>query len=393
MLQSIAIIVLSSLVLGSVLKKLNLPPLLAMLIVGMVFGPYVLGIVDQKLLNMSYELRQLALIVILTRAGLSLNVEKLKSVGKSAVFMSFVPALFEIGAYVLFATLIIRISAIDALLLGSVMAAVSPAVVVPRMLKLKELGYDKSSKVPALITASSSVDDVVVIVLFTAFLGMSAGSGFDLNVLWQIPVSIVLGIVVGVGVGKLISATVVKFKISNTIKMIIIICISILLMWLQEAVPQVPYSALLSIVTMAVIVNTDKPVKAEELSGKYSNLWIFAEIMLFALIGAEVDISYALDSGFAILGVIALCLLVRMLGVVVALIGSKMSIKEKVFCAISYMPKATVQAGIGGVALGMGLAVGQTILAFAVIGILFTAPLGALLMDVTYKKLLPPVGD
>ncbi len=389
MLQSIAIIVLSSLILGSVFKKLNLPPLLAMLLLGIVFGSYVLDIIDDKLLDMSYELRQLALIIILTRAGLSLNLQKLRSVGRPAVFMSFVPACFEIGAYVLFATLLMGVDVLDALLIGSVMAAVSPAVVVPRMLKLKELGYDSVTKVPSLITAAASVDDVIVIVLFTAFLGMSCGQGFDINILWSIPVSIVLGIAVGLLLGKAIAMFIKRIKVNSVIQMLIIISLSILLLWVEDIMTVVPYSALLSIITLAVMINTDSPKQAEPLSNTYSKLWIFAEIMLFALIGAEVDINYALDSGFAILGIIVLCLIARMLGVIVSLIGADLTIKEKLYCAISYTPKATVQAGIGGIALGLALPIGQTVLAFAVIGILFTAPIGAFAMDMTYKKLLP----
>ncbi|MFI3228837.1 MAG: cation:proton antiporter [Bacillota bacterium] len=391
MLESIAIIVLSSLILGSVFKKLRLPPLLAMLTIGIVFGPFVLDIIDQKLLDISYELRQLALVIILTRAGLSLNLTQLRNIGRPALLMSFVPALCEIMAYVLFATLLMGVSVTDALLIGSVMAAISPAVVVPKMLKLKELGYDSVSKVPSIITASSSVDDVFVIVLFTAFVAMAGGDGFNLNVLWHIPVSILLGIVVGVLIGKILSTVMKKCNLSNSIKVVVLLCISVGLLWLENLVEVVPYSALLSIISLAVIINTDNPSTAKPLSDKYAKLWIVAEIMLFALIGAEVDISYALDSGAIIVVVILLSLLIRMLGVFLALLGSGIAKKERLFCAIAYTPKATVQAAIGGVALAMALPIGQTVLSFAVIGIIITAPLGAFLIEISYKKLLPPL--
>lgn len=389
MLTSLALLILLSLILKNITTKLHLPPLLGMLLVGMLLGPYALNILDDSLLSISYYLRQLALIIILTRAGLSLNIAQLKQIGKPALLMSFVPALCEISAYTIFATIILSVSITDALLIGSVMAAVSPAVIVPRMIKLKEEGYDNCTTVPSLITASSSVDDVVVIVLFTAFLSMASSGTLDLNILWQIPTSILLGIIVGIIVGKL--TALICDKLNNNTVVLILMSVAMLLLWLQDTISAtIPYSALLSIITMAIIINNNRPIQCATISAKYNSMWSIAEILLFCLIGAEVDISYALENGMIITLIILLCLLGRMIGVAISLIGSKLSIKEKIFCAFAYTPKATVQAAIGGVALAMALPIGNTVLSFAVIGILLTAPLGALLIDTSYKHLLPP---
>lgn len=389
MLVSIAIILLCAIILGSIFSKIKLPAILAMLLIGIVLGPFVLDIIDGKILSISEELRQLALIIILTRAGLSLDIKELKSVGKSAVLMSFLPATFEIIGYVVFATLLLNLSIANSLLIGSVMAAVSPAVVVPRMLKIKQEGYGVNKKIPQIITAASSVDDVYVLILFSSFLVLSGGAGFSFNILWQIPASIVFGIIVGIIVGFLLVKLFKKVHMRDTLKVLLMLSFAFLLVGLETLIKGiVPYSALLSVVTIGIMLSSFDKVRADKLASKYSKLWVFAEILLFVLVGASVDVSYAVSNGAMIIAVIALALVFRCCAVMLALIGSKLDIKEKLFCMIAYLPKATVQAAIGGVALAMGLIIGQTVLSFAVVGILFTAPLGAILIDFTYKKLL-----
>lgn len=370
-LTSLAVICLCALLLGSVLSKIKLPPLLGMLVVGIVLGPYVLDLIAPSILGISADLRQLALIIILARAGLNLNLKDLKKNGVSAVLMCFVPATAEILGYMLLGTLILKMELLDAALLGSVMAAVSPAVVVPRMLKLKESG------------------DVYVIVLFTSLTSMADGGSFSWNFLWQVPVSIVLGIGVGIAVGLLFVLFIKKFHMRDSIKVILILSISFLFVALEDAVEKwVPYSGLLSVISFGAVIFARHSVCAQRLSAKFSKLWIFAEILLFVLVGAEVNIQYALQNCGLIICVILLALLFRMAGVFLCVCFSKLNIKERLFCMIAYSPKATVQAAIGAIPLTMGLACGQTILTAAVLAIIITAPLGAFLTDLTYKKLL-----
>lgn len=388
-LTSIAVISLCALLLGTLCNKIKLPPLIGMLITGIVLGPYVLALISPSLLDLSADLRKLALIIILTRAGLNLNLKDLKKNGVCAVLLCFLPALTEIGGYMLLGTLILKMTVLDAALLGSVMAAVSPAVVVPRMLKLKESGYGTDKGIPDMIMTGASADDVFVIVLFTSLTAMSEGAAFSFDIFWQVPLSIVLGIAVGILVGWLFVLFIKRFHIRDSIKVILILCLSLLFVTAENyAGEYVPYSSLLSVITFGAVIFARHSVCAERLSKKFSKLWIFAEILLFVLVGAEVNLQYAAANFGPIIGVIALALLFRMAGVFVSVSFSALNMKEKLFCMIAYCPKATVQAAIGAIPLTMGLACGQTILTAAVLSILITAPLGAFLTDITYKKLL-----
>ena len=388
-LTSLAVICLCALLLGSICSKIKLPPLLGMLIVGIVLGPYVLNLIAPSILSISADLRKLALIIILTRAGLNLNLKDLRKNGISAVMLCFIPATAEILGYLLLGTLILKLPSLDAAILGCVMAAVSPAVVVPRMLKLKENGYGTDKGIPDMIMTGASADDVFVIVLFTSLTTMAAGGAFSWNIVWQIPVSIILEIGMGIAVGFLFVLFVKKIHIRDSIKVILILSISFLFVALENAVDAwVPYSGLLSVIAFGAVIFAKHEVCATRLSSKFSKLWIFAEILLFVLVGAEVNIKYALQNSGPIIGVILLALLFRMVGVFFCVMFAKLNTKERLFCMIAYSPKATVQAAIGALPLAMGLASGQTILTAAVLAILITAPLGAFLTDLTYKKLL-----
>lgn len=388
-LTSLAVICLCALLLGSICNKIKLPPLLGMLIVGIVLGPYVLNAIDPTILTASSDLRELALIIILTRAGLNLDLKDLKKNGVSALLLCFVPACFEIAAYVLFATTILSMQVIDSAILGCVMAAVSPAVVVPRMLRLKENGYGADKGIPDMIMTGASADDVFVIVLFTAFTSMSEGAGFSWSVLWRVPVSILLGIAAGIAVGALFVLFVKRVHLRDSIKVIVILSVACLFVALENAIESVvPFSGLLAVISFGACVFARHKVCAVRLSSKFSKLWIFAEILLFVLVGAEVNIDYAVRNSGLIIVVILLALVVRMVGVLVCVSFSELNAKEKLFCAVAYTPKATVQAAIGSIPLAMGLACGETVLTAAVLAIMITAPIGAFAIDILYKKLL-----
>lgn len=388
-LTSLGVISICALMLGTILKKIKLPPLIGMLIIGIVLGPYALNLISPSIIGISADLRKLALIIILTRAGLSLNLKDLKKNGLSAVLLCFVPALLEIIGYIIFGKLLLNLTVLDAGLLGCVMAAVSPAVVVPRMLKLKESGYGTDKGIPDMIMTGASADDVFVIVLFTSLLTMTEGGGFSLNIVWQVPVSIMLGIIVGVVTGYLFVLFVKRVHIRDSIKVIIILSISFLFVALENAIGEiVPYSGLLSVIAFGAVIFAKHNVCAVRLSSKFSKLWIMAEILLFVLVGAEVNIEYAVRNSGMIICVILIALIFRMLGVFLCVFMSKLNMKERLFSMIAYMPKATVQAAIGSIPLSMGLPCGEIILTAAVIAILLTAPLGAFLTDITYKRLL-----
>ena len=393
-LTSVAVICLSALLLGSAFKKIKLPPLIGMLIVGIVLGPYVLNLIAPSILGISSDLRQLALIIILTRAGLNLNPKDLKKNGVSALLLCFVPAVAEIAAYILLGALILKMSVLEAAILGCVMAAVSPAIVVPRMLKLKETGYGTENGVPDMIMTGASADDVFVIVLFTSLNTMAEGGKFSWNIVWQVPVSITLGIGVGIAVGMMFVLFVKKIHMRDSIKVILILSIAFLFVALENAIETwVPFSGLLAVMAFAATVFAKHEICANRLSQKFSKLWIFAEIMLFVLVGAEVNIQFALQNIGLIICVILLALIFRMVGVLICVAKSKLTAKERLFCMFAYTPKATVQAAIGAIPLTMGLACGQTVLTAAVLAILITAPLGAFLTDITYKKLLTTTID
>ena len=395
MLTSLALIFLVGLCMAAICQKLKLPRIIGMLVTGMVLGPYVLDFLDSSILSISAELRKMALIIILLKAGLSLNLNDLKKVGRPAVLLAFVPASFEIVGYVLFAPIFLGISRIDAAVMGAVLAAVSPAVVVPRMVQLMEEKYGTKQSIPQMIMAGASCDDIFVIVLFTTFLGMAQGAKVSLLRFVNVPVSIFLGILLGAAIGYVLYRffeTAYKHQnyVRNSTKVILVLCVSFLLTavegWLDG---KVAVSGLLAVVSMACVLKVKCiPAVSKRLSEKFGKLWIAAEVILFVLVGAAVDLRYtAAAGGFAVL-VIFLSLIFRMAGVFVCVLGTGLSWKERLFCAISYLPKATVQAAIGSVPLTAGLGCGKMILSVAVLAILITAPLGALGMDLTYKKLL-----
>ena len=395
MLTSLALIFLVGLCMAAICQKLKLPRIIGMLVTGMVLGPYVLDFLDSSILSISAELRKMALIIILLKAGLSLNLNDLKKVGRPAILLAFVPASFEIVGYVLFAPIFLEISRIDAAVMGTVLAAVSPAVVVPRMVQLMEEKYGTKQSIPQMIMAGASCDDIFVIVLFTTFLGMAQGVKVSLLRFVNVPVSIFLGILLGAVIGYVLYRffeTAYKHQnyVRNSTKVILVLGVSFLLTavegWLDG---KVAVSGLLAVVSMACVLKAKCiPAVSKRLSEKFGKLWIAAEVILFVLVGAAVDIRYtAAAGGFAVL-VIFLSLIFRMAGVFVCVLGTGLSWKERLFCAISYLPKATVQAAIGSVPLTAGLGCGKMILSVAVLAILITAPLGALGMDLTYKKLL-----
>ena len=388
-LTSLALILLSSVILGSVFRAIKLPPLLGMLLVGIILGPHLLNLIAGPIIEVSADLREIALIVILTRAGLSLNLKDLKIVGRPAVMLCMVPALTEIVGYMLFATLFIGTSILESAIMGTVIAAVSPAVVVPRMIALQEERYGTLHSVPQMVNAGSSMDDIFVIVAFTALVGMAKGGTFDFAIFWQVPVSIVLGIGVGAGIGYLLVLFFRHVHTRDTIKIIVMISFAFLFVTLEHAVADyVPFSAMLAVVTVGVVYNALDPLRSSRLSKKYEKIWVLAEIILFVLVGAEVDLSYVAKSGGVVVGVIFLALLFRMGGVFLSLIKTPLSFKERLFCAIAYIPKATVQAALGAIPLAMGLGCGPIVLTAAVLSIIITAPLGAFTIDLTSHRLL-----
>lgn len=394
MLTSFAFIFLLGMLLSSILKKLRLPGLLGMLITGIVLGPYVLNLLDPSILSISADLRQIALIIILTRAGLSLDINDLKKVGRPAILMCFVPACLEIAGMILLAPGLLGISVLDAAIMGTVVAAVSPAVIVPKMLMLMEQGYGRENSIPQLIMAGASVDDVFVIVLFTAFTGLAQGESITAASFAQVPVSILTGMIAGVVTGLLLAVLFAKLHMRDSGKVVVLLSISFLMVALENSIKGViPFSGLLAVMSMGIALQKKRPVVAERLSVKYSKLWVAAEILLFVLVGATVDVSYALAAGASAILLIFGVLLFRMAGVFLCMLKTRLSGKERLFCMIAYMPKATVQAAIGGVPLALGLGCGKIVLTVAVLAILITAPLGAFGVDMTYRKLLPRIPD
>lgn len=389
MLTSIAIILLLGLFVGRIFSKLRLPSLLGMIIVGIAISPHCLNIVDKSIISISGDLRQIALVIILTRAGLSLNISDLKKVGRPAILMCFVPACVEIIGTIIFAPLLLGVSVLDAAIIGSVIAAVSPAVIVPRMIKLIDEGYGKEKSIPQLILAGASVDDVFVIVVFTALITLASTGKISSVSFLQIPVSICLGILLGGCVGFILTKFFKRFHMRDSVKVLIILSVSFLLLEVQNRLEGIiPVSGLLAIMSLGIFINQKYDILAKRLSVKYNKLWLCAEIFLFVLVGMAVDIKYAFSAGFVVILLVILALICRMLGVLFSLIKAKLNKKEKLFCAIAYTPKATVQAAIGTIPLAMGLSCGEMVLTVAVVSILFTAPFGAICVDNLYKKLL-----
>ena len=388
-LSSVAILTLSALLLGSVCRRLALPPLIGMLLVGILTGPYVLNLLAPELLAVSADLRQFALLVILTRAGLSLDLAELRRVGRPAILLCFLPACFEIIGYVIFTQLFLGLSPAQGALMGAVMAAVSPAVVVPRMLRLQEEGFGTDKGIPQMITAGASCDDVFVIVLFTALLAMNRTGGFDFSIFWRVPLSILSGIAAGLLAGMLFSAFFRRLHVRDTVMLLVFLSVAFLFVALENLISAVvPFSGLLAVISLGVMFRFRDRARADRLSVRFGKLWVFAEILLFVLVGAEVDISFAVASGWRLLPVLFLSLLFRMTGVFVCLLKTNLTMRERLFCAIAYLPKATVQAAIGGIALSAGLSCGRLILTCAVLAILITAPIGAFATDISYRHLL-----
>ena len=389
MLTSLAFIFLLGLLLSSIFNKLKLPGLMGMLLTGMLLGPYVLNLLSPSLLSVSIDLRQLALIIILMRAGLALNIHDLKKVGRPAILLCFVPACFELVGMILIAPKLLDISILDAAIMGTVVAAVSPAIIVPKMLRLLETGYGKRQHIPQMIMAGGSVDDVFVIVLFTVFTGIAAGGGVTAQDFLQIPVAIVMGLLGGVTSGWLLSVYFKRYHLRDSVKVMIILSISFLLVSLEHLLQDVvAFSGLLAVMSLGAVILLTYQALAVRLSAKFSKLWVAAEVLLFVLVGATVDMQYVAASGLAMVVVILGALCFRMLGVYVSVIGTELNMKERLFCMIAYLPKATVQAAIGGIPLAMGLPCGDMVLSVAVLAILITAPLGALGIDKSYKVLL-----
>ena len=395
MLTSLALIFLVGLSAAAICGYLHLPRIIGMLFTGIILGPHVLGLLDDKILSISSELRQIALIIILLKAGLSLNLADLKKVGRPAVMMAFVPASFEICGYLLCAPMILWITRIESAVMGAVLAAVSPAVVVPRMVQLMENRYGTEKSIPQMILAGASCDDIFVIVLFSTFTGMAQGGTADFTQFLNIPVSIVLGILLGAAVGYLLSlffetAYAKEHYVRNSMKVIVVLGLSFLLMAVETwAKPYVSVSGLLAVVSMACVLKMKCPKSVSgRLSEKFGKLWIAAEVVLFVMVGAAVDIRYTATAGGAAVVMILLALIFRAAGVCVCMAGTALNKKERLFTVIAYLPKATVQAAIGSVPMAMGLSCGQIVLSVAVLAILIMAPLGAIGMDVTYRRLL-----
>ena len=389
MLTSIAVILLLGLLIGWIFSKLKLPSLLGMVIVGIVLSPHALNLIDESILGISGELRQIALVIILTRAGLSLDVSDLKKVGRPAVLMCFVPACVEILGTVILAPMLLGVTMLEASIIGSVIAAVSPAVIVPRMIKLIDEGYGKAKSIPQLILAGASVDDVFVIVVFTAFTALASTGEMSVTSFIQIPISIVLGIILGGCVGIVLVAFFKKCHMRDSVKILIILSISFLLLGVENRLQgYIPVSGLLAIMSMGIIIKQKYGVLALRLSAKYNKLWLGAEVFLFVLVGATVDLRYVASAGVSAVLLILGALLFRMTGVAISLLKTGLSKRERLFCMVAYTPKATVQAAIGAIPLSMGLECGNIVLTVAVLSILITAPFGAICVDNLYKRLL-----
>lgn len=389
MLKSIALIMLIGMSAGWVCRKVKLPGLIGMLFTGIILGPYVLNMLDSSILLVSADIRKIALVIILTRAGLTLNLEDLKKVGRPAFLMCFVPATFEMIGMIILAPRLLDVSLIEAAVIGAVVAAVSPAVVVPEMIKLMEEGYGTKQGIPQLILAGASVDDVYVIVMFTAFTSLAQGSNVSVMSFVNIPVSIIFGIIIGIIIGKALAVVWKKVHIRDTVKAAIFLSVALLLVDIEASLnTPITFASLISVMFIGIALKKDRPEVAFRLSQKYNKMWVWAEVMLFVLVGATVDIGYVAYAGVLSIVIIIGALIFRMAGVALCMAGTKLKLKERVFCMLAYTPKATVQAAIGGVPLSMGLACGNTVLTVAVLAIIITAPFGAFTIDMTYRKLL-----
>ncbi len=389
MLLSFGLILTLGLLAGHICSRIKLPPLFGMLLAGILLGPCALDLIDGSILEISAEIRRIALIIILIRAGLNLNMEDLRKVGRPAILMCFVPATFEIIGMALLAPRFFSLSLVDSLLLATVIAAVSPAVIVPHMLKVMDEGHGTKKGIPQMILAGASADDVYVIVLFTSLLGLASEGRFEALSLMRIPTSIGFGIAGGILTGYILYRFLERFKVDDTKAIVLFLCIGFFLVSIEDRLNGlVGFSGLIAIMAMGICFRSKNPEQAQAISAGFSKLWVVAEVLLFVLVGAAVDISYAYLAGAAAIILVASVLIFRVAGVALCVMGTKLRNRERLFCALSYTPKATVQAAIGSIPLSMGLASGETILTVAVVAILFTAPLGAFLIDHTYQRLL-----
>ena len=400
MLTSLSLIFLVGLAMAAICRQIKLPRIIGMLLIGIVLGPYVLNVLDPSILSISADLRKMALIIILLKTGLSLDLKDLKKAGRPAILLSFVPASCEILGYVLFAPVILGVNRVEAAVMGAVLAAVSPAVVVPRMVSLMEKKYGTKKAVPQMIMAGASCDDIFVIVLFITFLSMVQGDGVNMINFLNIPVSLLLGILLGMvtGYGLYLffeTSYAHKHCVRNSMKVIIILGFAFLLIavegWLEGKVSISGYLAVVSMACMLKLKSTS--FVSKRLSEKFGKLWLAAEVILFVLVGAAVDIRYMLKAGIAAVLMIFTALVFRTIGVLLCMIKTDLTWKERLFCVIAYLPKATVQAAIGSVPLAAGLPCGEIVLSVAVMAIILTAPLGAIGMDATYQKLLEKESD
>lgn len=388
MLISISVILVSGLLLGQLCKKIHFPALFGMIVAGIMIGPYGLNLLDDSILSISSELRRIALIIILIRAGLKLDMGDLKKVGRPAIMMCFVPACFEIVGMLILAPRLLGLSLLDSAILGAVVGAVSPAVVVLRMIDLIDKGYGTEKGIPQMILAGASVDDVFVIVMFTSFTGLAQGNDISLISFVNIPVAIIIGIAAGLAVGLAMFWFFTKFRMNTVLQVLLILAVSFVLNWVEDVSLFIPFAGLIAIMAMGAQLKRKSTEKAKKLSSVFDKLWISAEIFLFVLVGASVAADSVKSAGISAVILIGGVVIFRMAGVFICVIGTDLTIKEKLFCMLAYTPKATVQAAIGGLPLAMGLSCGTTVLTVSVIAILITAPLGAFSIDLTYKKLL-----
>lgn len=389
MLISITCITFSGLLLGYLCKKIRFPSLFGMILAGIIIGPHILNLIDPSVLNISTEIRKIALIIILIRAGLKLSFEDLKKVGRPAILMCFLPATVEVVGMVLLAPRFLGISVLEAAILGAVIAAVSPAVIVPRMIKLIDEGYGVDKSIPQMILAGASVDDVFVIVLFTTFTSLAKGESVSVRSFINIPLSIVTGVAVGLFAGYLLFLYFDKIHMRDSVKVVIVLGIAFALTYFEDKCGSIiPFASLIAVMALGIMIKKKKQILATRLSSKFDKLWVVAEIFLFVLVGASVEVETLKTAGISAVLLILCVLIFRMAGVFICLMGTELNIKERVFCMLAYTPKATVQAAIGGLPLAMGLACGEVVLMVSVVAIMLTAPLGAFAIDSTYKKYL-----
>lgn len=390
MISSLALIFLLSLLVGELFHKVQLPKIIGMLLVGIIIGPYALNLLSPAILNISAELRKIALIIILIKAGLTLDLSSLKKASRPALLLSFLPATFEVIAITIFAPIIFNISRLEAALLGAVLGAVSPAVVIPKMTELIENGYGKDKSIPEMILAGASLDDIFVIVLFSSFLSANQSGAIDLLSFASIPISIISGVALGILTGLIVSKIFKSYRIASETRTIVVLALAFALTALEELIKAyLPLSSLLAVVAMAATIKLKSSKEiTNEIAKDHSRLWLGAQALLFTLIGAAVDIRYTLNAGYSAILLLFISLLIRSIGVLLALLFTPLNRKERLFTIYAYLPKATVQAAIGGIPLAMGLSCGSLVLSIAVLSILITAPLGAFLMDISYKKLL-----